>query len=846
MVLAAVVVPTGVAFGLLGGIPGTSTTTPTDQLVDPSRLVRMLATPFSADGNDPSVVARLGSPATPDDDLAGALDALATAPDAPSATRARSLALDILEGNPISGKTYSGIPLLNWNAPAKVKRVPAGGNVIVTVVRYGDHTLSDTWLLDFADPTRTFTLTYRVSDLDAAGVLAPTPLLVDNGKPAGGLHSVLVPLVLPDMATGTQVTNRFHPNGGDEHTRSGTQDLTVTMPPPGNTNAILTPDLRPGHTSLGSLEPVTPERLARVNASAGFSGAAPTDAQKLAAIGRIGDASPEKRIWNDLRALNPSHTGFVGDAQAAGKRDRHFALAARSRIHPVDSAAPANLPALSAILVNNEIYVSGSSLRVSPTAPILVTVVNADNFTRRVDLLQLTNRRAVYGAIDWGKFDWSRLFPGEDALTLAPGEARRVVVNPAPDAFQMLIADHDAGDQAWVPVALDRGPDRQSLRIQPDYAAPSHIVSDTRGNVWATLGGVDKVIKIAPAANLGSSKIEEFVLPGANPDFASQLPRQGPHDITIDDRGLIWVTLTDGNGIARLDPARLKPGTSDGITDYFFDQCPLCAPPFVLSPDTPPAPVPDPPSRVPEQMALARDRQGNTVVWFSELASNAIGVLRVAPDGTRLSYTDFPCACRQPKGIAVARDGAIWFTEQLNNRLGRLVFDPAQPLSIGAAHITHFNVPSGVMVNDPLPFDINHMIRTSEPHSLAFDQAGRLWFSEERTAIIGWLDLSHAVPDTSAGITEIAMPPTDFKGAAAPADLAVDRRGTVFFTDEYGDEVGTVTVAGPGPRWRPTERRSQTDRPMLDRAGNLWFTETGANLVTRITGVSAGPFEGRS
>jgi hypothetical protein len=119
VVLAAVLLPAGVAFGFLADIPGTSTKTPTDQLRDPSRLVRKLATPFAPGENDPKVVAGLGSPATPENDLAAALDSLATAPDAPTAVQARSLALDILEGNPLPDKTYSGIPLLNWNAPPR-------------------------------------------------------------------------------------------------------------------------------------------------------------------------------------------------------------------------------------------------------------------------------------------------------------------------------------------------------------------------------------------------------------------------------------------------------------------------------------------------------------------------------------------------------------------------------------------------------------------------------------------------------------------------------------------------------------------------------------------------------
>src|SRR5712691_11682583 len=93
--------------------------------------------PLPPAGPAAAVVQLLAHPATPHDDLRDSLDTLATAPDAATVAAARQLALDILEGNPLPGKPYSGIPLLNWNLPARVKTVPAGGNVTVTEVRAG-------------------------------------------------------------------------------------------------------------------------------------------------------------------------------------------------------------------------------------------------------------------------------------------------------------------------------------------------------------------------------------------------------------------------------------------------------------------------------------------------------------------------------------------------------------------------------------------------------------------------------------------------------------------------------------------------------------------------------------
>ena len=68
----------------------------------------------------------------------------------------------------------------------------------------------------------------------------------------------------------------------------------------------------------------------------------------------------------------------------------------------------------------------------------------------------------------------------------------------------------------------------------------------------------------------------------------------------------------------------------------------------------------------------------------------------------------------------------------------------------------------------------------------------------------------------------------------------------MFWADEYGDIVGTVLTRGaradwgPGRSFRPAARRSLTDSPLVDPAGDLWFLEAGANRITRVAGVSAG------
>jgi streptogramin lyase len=770
-------------------------------------VVQKLAQPFSPAADDP---ATLGDPGSPEDDLDAALAQLASTPDVASATAARKLALDILEGNPLAGKAYSGIPLLNWNLPAKAQTVPAGGNVTVREVRFGDHAISDTALLDFADPSKPFTITYRVAELgpSASGVLAPAPLLAGTGR-----QSAVLPLVLPELATGTRVPNRFHPNGAPEHTRLAVQDVNVQMPAPQGLEAILDPGLAPGPGFLATLHAASAERLAAAKNDFGFAGSAPTAAEKLAAIGRIGDRAPEKLLWADLRALEPTAPGFLDAAHALGAQDEPLVAEMRTR-RQIPSGVQTDPSAdVAVVLLNDEAYVSRRSVRLAAGAPLTVSVTNADGFTHAFDALALTDRTPTVGALDWGAFNWRT----SASQHLAPGDTTTVTLAPGAGAFSLWLGDPDGGDQAGLMLDLDHAPREQSLRFSPDWAHPNHDAVDAQGNVWVTLGGVDTIARVRPAADLQASSVDEFPLPNGDQSFATG-GALGPHDIGVDGRGIVWTTLFDGNGIARLDPSQ-----GNDIHVYALAPCAKCAAPFPVEPG-----LQRPPSRGPEQLATLDDGHGNELVWFTESNANAIGVIRVAADGREVgSAFDIPCECSTPKGIALAGDGSIWFTEQAGNRLGRLTFDNGR-LDLNAAHIQHYAIPTATTVQSPGLPDVS----TSSPHSVAVDPLGRVWFTEEETARLAYLD------PATVGITELALPPNDFHEQAAPADLAVDPDGTIFFADEYGDAIGTATASGFDRYRRPTARQSQTDEPAIDADGNLWFVESGANLLTRIDGAA--------
>lgn len=833
MTLGAAVAP---AFGIsdLAGnpVPNTSIASPTAQQSGSTVVGTLLGTPFS----QPRPVS-VGSPNSPEEDLAQILTTLGTETDVTVANTLRQRAIDILEGNPVTDAAYSGIGLLNDNANPvahKVKTVPANGTVVVKIVRFGEHEISDTWQLDFADPTQPFSIDYEVTELAGAegGELTPTPLLVDGATPIGGMHSVVTDLAVDETVLGTTQSSRFTTARGlpaqAEHTRLATQQIIVKMPPPKNLSVVLDPNFRIGHEALSALRP--------------FDGASPGPAiqiQDLAAI------APERQLWEALQSPL-----VLADLPAVSLSTQGLSLVSAMR---VKSHLPAGVSAdpaadVTVAFVNNEVYTSDTTLQLSgSSATLKVAVVNKDGFAHTVSAQGLKKLNPVFGATNWGEFEWERLGA---AVSLAAGATQTFTYSPSSSAFQLVIGDPTSGDQARSSITLDRGPIQESFRVPgPGFAKPVHDALDADGNIWLTLAGAEKIGRLTPATKLAESTYVEYPLPippgspvgavGAGAGIFA------PLDIQVDPHGIIWATLPVGNAIARLDPALAVPDTTNGIEIINLDPClePECRQP-------PPPRVPGVPlSRQPTQMALRQAADGSTEVWFTEMLADKIGVLKRNADGT-YSQQHYTCACKvagigpglgdavlagSPLGIAVDDAGLIWFTAANKNTIARLT-PPADPLGSSVTQIDHFKIPSGLTINEP---DIGGIFTTSIPHSVTLGPDGKVWFSELATRQVGWLDPVQGVPGTTQGMHEILIGDNAFGARTQPADLVTDPAGTVFVTDEYGDQITALTPSGIKDRWRPTERVSLTDQPMIDPAGNLWFLEAGANLITRIKGVAS-------
>ena len=163
---------------------------------------------------------------------------------------------------------------------------------------------------------------------------------------------------------------------------------------------------------------------------------------------------------------------------------------------------------------------------------------------------------------------------------------------------------------------------------------------------------------------------------------------------------------------------------------------------------------------------------------------------------------DVPTLGSRPHDPLATKDGAIWWSGQLSNKLGRL--DP----KTGAIKEYSLKTPH------------------TGPHGLTEDRSGNIWFTGNNAGLIGKLD-----PNTGL-VTEYNLPDPVAKD---PHTLIFDREGILWFTVQQANRIGRLDpksgeiklVTSPTPRSRPYGMA-------LNSKNVVFFVEFGANKVSSI------------
>jgi virginiamycin B lyase len=172
------------------------------------------------------------------------------------------------------------------------------------------------------------------------------------------------------------------------------------------------------------------------------------------------------------------------------------------------------------------------------------------------------------------------------------------------------------------------------------------------------------------------------------------------------------------------------------------------------------------------------------------------------PAKAEIKMWEVPTQGSRPHDPLAARDGSIWWTGQLVNKLGRV--DPK------TGTIKEYTLKSAF----------------TGPHGLAEDKSGNIWFTGNNAALIGKLDPNSGI------VTEYPLPDPNAKD---PHTLNFDQSGMLWFTVQQSNFVGRLDPAtgaiklatSPTPKSRPYGL-------MINAQGIPVFVEFGSNKIATI------------
>lgn len=188
---------------------------------------------------------------------------------------------------------------------------------------------------------------------------------------------------------------------------------------------------------------------------------------------------------------------------------------------------------------------------------------------------------------------------------------------------------------------------------------------------------------------------------------------------------------------------------------------------------------------------------------FPERPRPAAAVISGPAEAT-IKLWDVPTIGSRPHDPLATRDGAIWWTGQLSNKLGRI---------------------------DPKTGAIREYLLKSPhtgPHGLTEDSAGNIWFTGNNAGLIGKLD-----PKTGV-VTEYKMPDPKAKDTHT---LIFDRNGILWFTVQQANMIGRLNPKTGEVKLvtSPTER-SRPYGMALNSKNVVFFVEFGTNKIASIDG----------
>lgn len=237
------------------------------------------------------------------------------------------LGIDILEGNPIPYRAYSGFPMLHYNGPNKVKKVVpiyddkgkvVGGNVDVNLIYFGQHIEGDT---AFVDPSAVqevpWTITYHVNILnqgreDFSPMVMTFNRFVDpvtGADKRGPFHAAMDQSFFPMLEEGARYTVKIKETKGKYYNLTYIWGWRIHPP----RVQVIENSLKTAGPDGWTLPQWEKAAFCRGGAQDLSCNPIGDPDDKYYAINQIGDLSPAKRMWNIFQVLNTMIASCLSD-----------------------------------------------------------------------------------------------------------------------------------------------------------------------------------------------------------------------------------------------------------------------------------------------------------------------------------------------------------------------------------------------------------------------------------------------------------------------------------------------------------------------------------------------------
>ena len=311
------------------------------------------------------------------------------------------MAIDILEGNPIPDRTYSGFPLLHYNGPNKVQTVdPDTRTVTVHQIWYDNHIESNAGSVDpSAVMDVPWTMRYVVDVLNKGHEdFAPMAMFFDNPDERNGAR---LPLAAMDQTF-------FPMEEGRRYV------FEIAMPPGKHWNLTYHWGWRvhPPRVQVAENALKAPMGITIPDWERNVFGEDPSasESAKLAAIDMIGDVAPAKRMWRALRAMRDAGPGIPRPRLAALTAAAKRAFSQwQDRTRLPDGVRDGEDSDVTLLFVNNTIY--GHVKGMSRDAQVMLDTWRTRGTTVNIKLLNGDYFPHGYFAVDFGGMrGWENTF----------------------------------------------------------------------------------------------------------------------------------------------------------------------------------------------------------------------------------------------------------------------------------------------------------------------------------------------------------------------------------------------------------------------------------------------------